>query len=98
MEKKLQELTERLNSQAGQPVDEELVREHLLTLIKSWVYKCQDNVRAVDREIEILEGKEKMRGDPSNSVARQPGAAPPPPRQPMKPIVITKDMLQVYES
>ena len=86
-----QDLTERLNLQSDEMVDEELVREHLLTVLKTWVYKCHDHICGIDREIELLENREKMMKD----VARQPEAAPPPPRQPMKPIVITREMLKV---
>ena len=80
---------EQLNSSLGHR-DDELVREHYMTLLKTWVFKCQDNVRSIDQEVEILEAM-KQRGDPS----RPQEAAPPPPRQPMRPVVITRDMIQV---
>ena len=57
-------------------------------------------MRAVDQEIQLLEGMERMRGDPGDHVARKPEAAalPPARQRPMKPIVITKEMLQVLSS
>lgn len=76
-------------------VDEELVREHILTLLKSWVLRCQDHVRAVDQEVEILEGMQRMRTGDGGRQAE--AAPPPPPRQPMKPVLITRDMLQVLQ-
>ena len=54
----------------------------------------------MDQEIQLLEGMERMKGDPGDNIARKPEAAAPPParQQPMKPIVITKEMLQVLSS
>ena len=89
----LQELSEKLKILSPDQHDDELVREHLLSLLKVWVFRCFDHVRSIDQEIEILETMARMRrGD----VARQPEAAPPPARPPMKPIVITRETLKVH--
>ena len=88
----MQELSEKLKCLSVDEHDDELVREHLLSLLKVWVFRCFDHVRSIDQEIEILETMTRMRrGD----VARQPEAAPPPARPPMKPIVITRETLKV---
>ena len=83
----------KLKSLSVEQHDDELVREHLLSLLKVWVFRCFDHVRSIDQEVEILETMARMRrGD----VAKQPEAAPPPSRPPMKPIVITRESLKVH--
>jgi hypothetical protein len=90
----MQDLSEKLKCLSADQHDDELVREHLLSLLKVWVFRCFDHVRSIDQEIEILETMARMRrGD----VARQPEAAPPPARPPMKPIVITRETLKVLK-
>ena len=73
--------------------DDELIRDHLLSLLKLWVFRCLDHVRSIDQELEILEmmAQMKMGG------ARQPNAAPPPSRPPIKPVVITRESLKVID-
>ena len=73
-------------------VDEDVLRDHALTLLRTWVMRCQEHVGAIDQEAELLEAMEK-RGGASGCEATPPrleGARPP-----MKPIVITKEMLKV---
>ena len=89
-----QELTEQIGSgAAGHSADEELVREHALTLLRWWVFKCQDYVRSIDQETELLENMEHMRGAPGRPVARQPEQAPPSHRQP--PVLIIREKMKV---
>ena len=73
-------------------VDDEVVRDHALTLLRVWVLRCQDHVRSLDQEVELLEGMEKHRGGANDWKATPPD---PGDRKPMKPVVITKQMLQV---
>ena len=86
------ELSEKLKSLSVEQQDDELIREHFLSLLKLWVFRCFDHVRSIDQEIDILETMARMR---RGNVARQPEAAPPPSRPPMKPIVITRESLKV---
>ena len=90
----MQELSEKLKCLSVDEHDDELVREHLLSLLKVWVFRCFDHVRSIDQEIEILETMARMK---RGGVARQPEAAPPPARPPMKPIVITRETLKVLK-
>ena len=89
----MQELSEKLKCLSVDQHDDQLVREHLLSLLKVWVFRCFDHVKSIDQEIEILETMARMR---RGNVARQPGTAPPPVRPPMKPIVITRETLKVH--
>ena len=82
----------KLKSLSAEQQDDELIREHLLSLLKLWVFRCFDHVRSIDQEIEILETMARMK---RADVARQPEVAPPPSRPPMKPIVITRESLKV---
>ena len=54
----------------------------------------------MDQEIQLLEGMERLRDDPGDHVAGKPEAAalPPARQRPIKPIVITKEMLQVLSN
>ena len=69
------------------------MREHALTLLRWWVFKCQDYVRSIDQETELLENMEHMRGAPGRPVARQPEQAPPSHRQP--PVLIIREKMKV---
>ena len=88
----MQELSEKLKCLSVDKHDDEQVREHLLSLLKVWVFRCFDHVRSIDQEIEILETMARMR---RGGVARRPEDAPLPARPPMKPIVITRESLKV---
>ena len=93
----MQELTERLSTaSADSSSDEELTREHTLTLLRWWVFKCQDHIRSIDQEAELLEQMEKMRGASGGCVAEQREQAPPPHRQPpVPPVMIIRDNMKV---
>ena len=43
-------------------VEDEVVQEHALAFLRVWVYRCQDHVRAVDQEMELLEGMQRRGG------------------------------------
>ncbi len=75
-------------------VDEETVRKQALTLLRFWVFKAQDLVRSIDQELDMLEAMKK-RGAVNGMEATPPD--PPKLIKPVKPIVITKEMLQVME-
>ena len=78
------------------PVDEETLREHTLTLLKLWVYKSLDNLQSVRQEIDLLQQMKVVKQDlPAGAMATPIDKRPLPP--PMKPFVITKDMLKVSE-
>ena len=68
------------------------MRDQAFTLLRVWVFRCQDHIRSIDQEVEILESM-KNRGVGKGSEATP--TAPPPVIKPVKPIVITKEMLQV---
>ena len=74
-------------------VDDEVLRDHALTLLRVWALRCHDNVRSIDQEAELLEGMKKMGG--ANGWSAPP---PEPTRPPMKPVLITREMLQVWPS
>ena len=72
-------------------VDEEVLRDHALSLLRLWVYRCQDHVRSIDQEVELLEGMRKRGGAKGSETAP---LDPPRLIKPFKPVVITKEMLQ----
>lgn len=89
-----QELAEQLSAaSADGSRDEELTREHALALLRVWVFKCQDHIRSIDQETELLESMEKMRGASGGCAAKQPELALPPHRQP--PVVIIRENMKV---
>lgn len=93
-----QELTVRVELSLVSPrhqVEEEVVRDHALTLLHFWVLRCQDHVRSIDQEAELLEGMEKL-GGPNGWEATPPD--PECAKRPMKPVVITKEMLKVLHT
>ena len=77
-------------------------RERWVAMLKLWVYKSQDSVKSVEEEVAILRHMEAMKMGEA-PVARKPegasglGPAQATPRQPMKPFVITSDMLRVSD-
>ena len=74
-------------------------REQWVAMLGLWVYKCQDLVRSVEEEAGILQHMERVKRE--GPVARRPegasgsGPAQGAPRQPAKPLVITREMLRV---
>ena len=89
----LQHLNELLDAvDSGKPPDEELIREHTITLLKLWVYKSHDCLNSIGQEIQLLEtvkDRDMLCGAVSSSPLISMCS------QPMKPLVITKDMLKV---
>lgn len=76
------------------PVDEEVLRDHALTLLRVWALRCRDHLQSVDREVELLEGMAARGGASGGGEAATP-TEPEGARRPMKPVVITKEMLKV---
>ena len=90
----MQELSAVLsNVQPGQNADEDIIRQHTLTLVRIWVCKAQETLDSIEQEVELLQGFEKIKMDPSLS-ARKPDSLPTSGTG-FKPFVITKDMLKV---
>lgn len=71
----------------GQSVDELVTREHYVNWIKLWINKAVENVESVKDELKILEHMEKLR----LGVVKP---APPKEVKPLKPILITRDMIK----
>ena len=84
LERTFEELTSRLDTEGGGN-HEEVLRDHTLTLLKVWVYKCLDLVRSASQELQLLE---------AGPVAMTP--EPTPTRPPSKPFVITREMMQAH--
>ncbi|KAL5508982.1 hypothetical protein EMCRGX_G004254 [Ephydatia muelleri] len=84
LERAFEELTSRLDAEGGGD-HEEALRDHTLTLLKVWVYKCLDLLRSASQELELLE---------LGPVAMVPEPAPT--RPPSKPFVITREMMQAH--
>jgi hypothetical protein len=93
-----QELTVRVELSLVSPrhqVEEEVTRDHALSLLRVWVYRCQDHIRSIDQEAELLEGMQKRGGARASNGSAATPSDPPKLMKPFKPIVITKEMLQV---
>lgn len=67
---------------------EEMDREHWVTMMKVYVFKALDHLHMIPQEMEMLK---HMQGLKDGSIQDQPSAAP---RRPMKPMVLTKEMLR----
>ena len=77
-------------------VEEEVLREHSSTLLRFWVYRCQDHVQSIDQEVLLLQEMEKRKKEPREKGRGLNGKATPMNANPkVKPIVITREMLQV---
>ncbi len=83
-------------------MDDEASREHVLTLLKLWAIRCLDNIAFIDRELPMLQEMERRRGsgggrdsEASGAAAAGSSADKPAQKKPWKPIVITREMLQV---
>ena len=74
-----------------------MIREHILTLLKLWVYKALDNLNSIKQEIDLLRQMELVKQDLPVGSVMPPAekSTRPPQRGPIKPFVITKDMLKV---
>ena len=90
----LQELSAVLsNVEPGQKADEDVVRQHTLTLVRIWICKAQESLDSIGQEVELLQRFERARMDPPP--ARKADPLPVSGREGFKPFVITKDMLKV---
>ncbi len=80
-----------------QHLDDETIREHILTLLNLWVYKALDNINSIKQEIDLLEQMKVIKRDlPLGAViATTQPIKNDSSRLPLKPFVITKDMLKV---
>ena len=75
--------------------EEEDGREEWVALLQVWVLRCQDLVRSVDEEVGILrhgEGVEPVAKQCEGACGSGPADVS---RAPMKPFVITREMLKV---
>lgn len=78
---------------AGQDADEDIVRQHTVTLVNLWVCKAQDNLDSIEQEMELLHGFERLKQEeppPTGKAGPLPAIG-----RGFKPFVITKDMLKV---
>ena len=96
----VQELSVRLESSEASPDhqgDDEVSREHFITLLKLWVMRCRDHISSIDQEVPLLREMERRRKEGGRSLQSEASAkeSPPPKVKPWKPIVITREMLQV---
>ena len=82
------------NVEPGQNADEDVVRQHTLTLVRIWICKAQESLDSIEQEVELLERFERARMDPSPP-ARKADPLPASGKEGFKPFVITKDMLKV---
>ena len=92
LERRTENLTALLNSRerASEEEEEEGKREDWVAMLQLSVYRSRDFVKSVEEEIPILRHMEAVRRG-EEPVAKKPE----PVRNPAKPIVITREMLQV---
>ncbi|XP_065332412.1 immunoglobulin-binding protein 1b [Cloeon dipterum] len=95
--KELQELVERDDA------DDERVREYHMTLLKSNIAQALDELASLQQEKNILQHMERLKKESAGydevpQGQRPPSRRPPPQRQGLKPVIITKDqaMKQVF--
>lgn len=82
---KIETMQKRLSAQP-EAIDDDTTREYHLDWLNLWVNKCMEHISFAGRELEMLEMMEARGGQP-----------PEPPKQdrpPMKPILITREMIQ----
>ena len=89
----LQELSAQVEAASSHGADDEMVRGHTLTLLKLWTIRCHDNIESIDREVPMLREMERRRGLKAEASGGE--VSPPREKKPWKPIVITREMLQV---
>lgn len=77
----------------GKNADEDIVRQHTVTLVRIWVCKAQESLDSIEQEMELLQAFERVKMDPTPPTRK---ADPlPVAGRGFKPFVITKDMLKV---
>ena len=78
-------------------VDEELVRTNTKALLELWVLKAKELLDSIDQESDLLEKMKEM----SSGRLPDPSQPPPAPHRtsngPLKPFVITQEMLRVIK-
>ena len=95
LERRTEELSAALNEGSGGR-DEEGEREQWIAMLQLNLYRSQEFAKSIDDEIPILRHIEAVRKGEGPPVAKRPGASGHgPPRQPAKPLVITREMLRV---
>ncbi|KAJ4945529.1 hypothetical protein JOQ06_023213 [Pogonophryne albipinna] len=67
--------------------DDEVTRDFYLLNVQRWVTVCLEEMESIDQEVEILQKMDGLK----QGAAKQPAQ---PARPPMKPFIITKDMVQ----
>ena len=77
-------------SSSTHSIDDEVLRDHVITSLKLWVFEGTECINTINQEIQLV------------SMRPPPGAYPPPaaeatprPNPPPKPVVITREMLKV---
>ena len=89
----LQELDHLIEScESSRQPDEETTRERILTLLKLWVYKSTEGLSSLRQELDLLTQMKQVKQDLPIIAVTNP---PPTSRPPMKPFVITKEMIKV---
>ena len=73
-------------------IDDEHRRDCYMTFIKSWINRSLDDLKVINDEINILKSMDDthLSGRASNLISDEKKKAP----EPMKPMIITKDMIQ----
>ena len=95
LERRTEELSTALNEGSGGR-EEEGGREQWVAVLQLNLYRSREFVKSIDDEIQILRHIEAVRKGEGPPVAKRPGASGHgPPRQPEKPLVITREMLRV---
>ncbi|XP_032410569.1 immunoglobulin-binding protein 1 [Xiphophorus hellerii] len=72
--------------ESGQ-ADDEVSREFYLLNVQRWITVCLEEMEAIDQEVEILKNMDLLKQSRANQPAQ-------PPRNPMKPFILTRDALQ----
>uniref|UniRef100_A0A3B3YVZ9 Immunoglobulin (CD79A) binding protein 1 n=1 Tax=Poecilia mexicana TaxID=48701 RepID=A0A3B3YVZ9_9TELE len=67
--------------------DDEVSREFYLLNVQRWITVCLEEMEAIDQEVEILKNMAVLKQSPANQPAQ-------PPRNPMKPFILTRNALQ----
>lgn len=97
LERRTEELTSALSGRERE-VEEDEGREQWVAMLKLEVYRSQDFVTSIEEEVPILQHMQVMRGK-AGAVPKKPegasGRGPVAQGKPMKPIVITREMIKV---
>lgn len=98
LERRTGELTAALGGGEEREVEEDEGREQWVAMLKLEVYRSQDFVASIDEEVPILRHMQAMRGK-EEAVPKKPegasGHGPVAQGKPVKPLVITREMIKV---